>query len=79
MRVGNIELKTAFQRQMRTNIFGRRHLETYEKFRQENHRALVGVMELQDRLSKDRTMMNKEFPKEKKTEEEKVQDIEDFF
>ena len=30
-------------------------------------------------LSKDRTMMNKEFPKEKKTEEEKVQDIEDFF
>lgn len=30
--------------------YTRHYLETYEKFRQENHRALVGVMELQDRL-----------------------------
>ena len=30
--------------------YTRQYLETYEKFRQENHRALVGVMELQDRL-----------------------------
>lgn len=30
--------------------YTRQYLETYEKFRQENHRALVSVMELQDRL-----------------------------
>ena len=30
--------------------YTRQYLETYEKFRQENHRALAGVMELQDRL-----------------------------